>query len=434
MRTVNNHKHLLIGKQAPASVAGVTRISNALTSTATAAQLATPANIADGEIALVREDGAILGLGGTAGLATNTVSLKKLYMVQGQGPALPLIKTSLIYKDNKKFIKGKRYTVGVQQVSYIGYNAILDAGTIDALPNNDYIVRTNLKSNFSEFADKAIILLGSYSSGTSTTAEQVAYELTKNLIANTERQVNIPYLVERVTQDAAPTITTVALVTQKGSKTVTTTSTADFVVGDYIRFGNGNDNAIYKVTSLVTNTSYTLDIAYQGVDATFAIGAAEKVVPVFYGIRLTGLPVKFKEGVFRYQKSKWLTSIQNGGATQVADQTIASEGSGIYEQIAEDEWFYQLQEGFADSIVIQIPPVTFRKNVASTSSFTSTAGYAQIETQWSYSEGTDIINNPTAWLQVKFAIFDANSGAARANQLDVISDDLETWTGDTLPA
>jgi len=422
MRTVNNHKQLLIGK---ANRAGsYSYLSNFATSAASSATVATPATIAGGDVVVTREDGALVGPS-TTGLS----SAERLYFVQGQGSDKPLIKSALVYKAGLVASRGLLYTAGVQQVDYIGFNGGTGLGSIDPINNNPYIVRNSLKTNFYQFSDKEMHVIGDYVSDGSATQLKVATGLTKSLIVNSEKYVNIPFRAERVS-DGTFTAFANNVTVAKGSKTLTGNAAdiATLTVGDVLRIGGtGNDSPVYVVTALPTATTATLDIAWQDSTVTTVLAANVGVMTVVtaYGVKLTGLPqAKFRAGVFRYEKSKWLTTLQNGGSTEVTSPyVVANEGSGLYEQIAEDEWFYQLGEGFADSNTIQIPPVEFRKNVELTGT------YSSIEFQWKdIAGGTDIILNPTVFKQLKLAINDTT----RTGQLDAVADVIDAWLGGTI--
>lgn len=434
MRTVNNHKQLLIGK---ANRAGsYTYLSNAVTSAASTATVATPATIADGDIVIAREDGALIG---STTNAASIALLDRLYFIQGQGSDKPLIKSAAVYKAGMVASRGLLYTAGVQQVDYIGFNGATGLGSIDPINNNPYIVRASLKTNFYQFSDKEMHVIGDYVSDGSATQLKVATGLTKSLIVNSEKYVNIPFRAERVCDGTFTAFTIAAVTVAKGSKTVTGNATdiATVAVGDTIRIGGtGNTAPVYVVVAKPTTTTLTLDIAWQ--DSTVTTVAAANVgvmsVVTSYGVKLTGLPqAKFRAGVFRYEKSKWISTLQNGGSTEVTSPyVVANEGSGLYEQIAEDEWFYQLGEGFADSNTIQIPPVEFRKNVELTGT------YSSIEFQWKdIAGGTDIILNPTVFKQLKLAINTTLSGVpplpTRSGQLDVVADVIDNWLTATAP-
>lgn len=398
MRTVNNHKQLLIGKTSVVSTVTPLPAYNDPSSSGT---IATPSTLQDGEIVVTREDGAIVEEGVTTGIE----NLDRVYVVQGQGADKPLIKSALIYKGGITVSRGSYFNSGDQQVDYIGFNGGTSLGSIDAINSNAYIVRNSLKTNFYQFSDKEMHVIGDYVSDGSATQLKVATGLTKSLIVNSEKYVNIPFRVERV---ADGTFTAFAnnVTVAKGSKTLTGNA-ADIgalAVGDILRIGGtGDDAPIYVVTALPTATTATLDIAWQDSTVTTVLAANVGVLTVStaFGVKLTGLPqAKFRAGVYRYEKSKWLTTLQNGGSTPVTSPyTVANEGSGLYEQIAEDEWFFQLGEGFADSNTIQIPPVEFRKNVE------LTGEYVAIDFEWKdIAGGTDIILNPTVFKQLKLVV------------------------------
>lgn len=421
MRTVNNHKQLLIGKD---QEWGAYTFLSDIDDPSSTATVATPSTINDGDVVVTREDGALV-YGGTNSLET----ADRLYFVQGQGADKPLIKSALVYKAGVTAKRGLLYTPGVQQVDYIGYNGDTQLGSIDPINNNPYIVRNSLKTNFYQFSDKEMHVIGDYVSDGSATQLKVATGLTKSLIANSEKYVNIPFRVERVC-DGAFTGFANAVTVAKGSKTITGNA-ADIgllSVGDIIRLegdstlGVGDYSSVYVITAIPTATTATLDIAWQDATVTTVLAGDAGIVTgsSAFGVKLTGLPqAKFRAGVFRYEKSKWLTTLQNGGSTEVnSPYVVANEGSGLYEQIAEDEWFYQLGEGFADSNTIQIPPVEFRKNVD------LTGEYSCIDLEWKdIAGGTDILLNPTVFKQLRIA----ENLQSRTAQLETLAKTIEAW-------
>jgi hypothetical protein len=385
MRTVSNHKQLLISKPAYSYPANGTVFTEAL---------------ASGVVAVVDAENKV---------RNGAVTGDYFWIAQSQGAGLPIIKSAPIAKATAKaFVKN--YAVNTSQFDYIGFNGT--TGSIEFVADEPIIVRTSLKTNFYQFQDKEVHLIADANPDALSTEETVAKELTKSLIQNSEKQVNIPFTVGRVNSDAGAA-TTEAVTLVKGSKTAVTATGVDFAVGDYLRAGTTPISVVYKVVAK-SGGNLTLDIAYQGDSVTLAIAAAEVITEAnalagTFGIKLEGKDRKFQEGVFRYEANKWLTSIQ-GAANTIVSSTPAFEGSGTWKQVAEDEWFLQLQEGMHQSNLIQVPPVYMRKNVV------VGQAYDSVELEWSdIAGGTDILHNPVNFKALKVAF--AGNGAVGASTL-----------------
>jgi hypothetical protein len=167
------------------------------------------------------------------------------------------------------------------------------------------------------------------------------------------------------------------------------------------------------VVTAASANSITIDTAYQGATATVNV-YTNTVAPTSIGIQFTGLPqAKFAPNIFRYETSKFVTTATNFSTTEVVNAaTVPTEGTGVYEQIAEEEFFFQLGEGMHDNALIQIPPVTMRTNV-------STSGtYSIIDLEVSTQSGTmSFINNPMARKQIRVA-FDVSGGTTEYAELE----------------
>lgn len=419
MKTLNNHTQLLIGKNIAVAIATGTVV--------------TPSSLADGEIAVVDVDGKALS-------AATVTSKNEVYLVQGQGASKPLIKSAPIVKSGVFSYKAKAYSAGAEEVEYIGYNAVSNTGALAVITSNPYIIKSSIKSNTIEFADKEMFVIGDYVSTSTDTAQGIVTGLAKSLIANSEKFVNVPYKVERVSNGTFSASDNNVTVT-KGSKTITFAVAAEhstgtpYAVGDVIRLGStGSAGAatqpIYVITG-VSGLNLTLDVAYQGTSGTI-LAADSGVVTVItsYGIKLTGKAKAFQTNVLGYEKNKWVSHILNAGSTPVTITTAASEGSGRYEQVADEEYFYALAEGAYDSMTIQVPPVSIRANVELTGT------YPIVDIRWKSGSGTSIVSNSVAFKQLRLAF--NNSGGAIANwqankAVTGVVTVLDAWLS-TLPA
>lgn len=419
LQNVSNHKQLFIGTANP--------------SYPTAGTIATPDNLAAGVVAITTEDGVVLDASTAAAVATAN---RPIVVVQSQGSGKPLIKSASFSKSQLLVAKGKLYSGAAQQVSYVGYvSATTGTGTIE-LPGagTSVILRNTFKTNFFQFSDKLMESIVGYKITASDTTSSLVDYLVKYAIQDVQRYVNIPYAVERVnssTTEAAGTGTGTNIIFTKNSSQVTWTGTiTNLPVGTYFRLATGVTSAIYKVKEK-NATSLVLDTPYQGSTNTVAAVATLQVVtPVTtsgtagagWGIRFTGYPqTKFAPNIFRYETSKFVTTATNFGATTVNNAyVVPTEGSGVYEQIAEEEFFFQLFEGMHDANLIQVPPVTMRSNVELSGT------YSIIDLEVATQSGTmSFINNPIARKQVRIAI----NRQTRVNQLDTVADILEAALG-----
>jgi len=160
------------------------------------------------------------------------------------------------------------------------------------------------------------------------------------------------------------------------------------VVGDYLRIGtaagaNGavaQGSAVYLVTKIdslkvyldrpVTSVSGTYDDA-GGTTAVEVIPSATGLAAT-WGIRCTGIAISnFKPGVFNYRVVRFKLEPQNCGTTAVTYTTAASEGSGVYGQVAELEWFAQGNLG--KIFRVDTPPVTMHAQASSAKTYETIA-------------------------------------------------------------
>lgn len=409
LQNVSNHKQLLIAKN-------IERSANL------AGAIATPSLLADGEVVVTDLSGRILTITTAAESA-----VQKVVIVQGQGATKPLIKSTPITKQ-VLLARAKRYVAATQQISTVGYNGstgnIVNPGT-----GENIVLRNTFKTNFYQFSDKLMESVVGMKVASTDTIYTIADKLTKYAIQDVQAYVNIPYKVERVadgtktattSSTSTPTLkshvdvasgTTACTVSATNNSAVITFNAAaaiqavGFAAGDYIELSGIR----YKIASVAsisgssTTLNVTLDTAYQGATATIAAANVKfwnTSDETKVGIKFTGLPQRvFGVNTFRYETSKFVTSAMNFSTTEIVNAaTVGTEGSGVYEQIAEEEFFFQLAEGMHDNALIQIPPVTMRSNVETTGT------YSVLDIEFADQAGTmSFINNPVARKQVRIA-------------------------------
>lgn len=438
LQNVSNHKQLLIGKNNPTSP--------------TAGTVATPSSLADGAIAVTTIDGVILDTTSSAALSDTA----QVIFVQGQGSTKPLIKTAPFAKKDVIVAKGKLYAAAAQQVSTVGYDGST-GNIVNPGVGTSIILRNTFKTNFYQFSDKLMESIVGYKVTAADTIASLATKLQKRAIQDVQKYVNIPYKVELLSSNAGVANAATAgadfthLKFTKGSTLVVGTNGSGvemngsdeaidvLAAGYFLRAGTAVTSPTYLVNTVTSGTGttpagtplrITLDSPFQGDTTEIAVGSTEyitaaNVVAGNVGIKFTGLPQRlFGANTFRYETSKFVTTAQNFSTTEVVNAaTVPTEGSGVYEQIAEEEFFFQLGEGMHDNALIQIPPVTMRTNVETTGT------YSILDFEVNTQSGTmSFINNPIARKQIRLAI----NSATRADQLDEVADIVDAWLGTTL--
>tara|TARA_R110000751_G_scaffold237205_1_gene338281 strand:+ start:4731 stop:6035 length:1305 start_codon:yes stop_codon:yes gene_type:complete len=354
MFTTTNAKHVLVA-------GNVARTASASTDPNSADY------IANTELVIVSSSGIVLNT--TTVLTQDTVRLCQRSQDE-------VFYSPMITAKNIASYKGSAFTTDLEQISYLGYNGV--SGSIDAIASNDYLVRVIRQDTQAFLLNKEMLKFGAYRSLASTSEEAIAKGLTESLIANFARQTEREIRFERVCNDAGaiiPTGTGTAAVTA-GSTLVTFSVAVDnatgatlLLVGEYLRFGTAVTDPLYKIVSIdVPTETLTLDIPYQGVsNGAVANNTIERITAVLgaaadFGIKMTGLPLKFKRGVFAFTKVRFAITLADFGATTMTDSQAASEGNGTWQRSEELEWF--ASEGAHGKIErIGTPPPESKKDV-----------------------------------------------------------------------
>ena len=301
-----------------------------------------------GEVVAISTDGTIL-TASTAGAAT------ELVLVQGQGPSLPLIKSPVIKKSNITKAASKAYTAPAEQISYFGYNGA--AGTIDAINSNEYTLRVTFQEDTKTFGDKMNTIIANYISDSSASSAEVAFNLAAGLNKSASIYADVPLKAEVIT--GGGTILTagtgVSAIVTNGSKTVLYTAAEPLLLAAGVQAGSlvSLAGATYLVTNRVdvivsggTSTStVTLSMPFQGASATLAAGTTYatqagyySVTPSNVGIKITGLVRRFRAGVWKYYKVRFVVTANKAGATTITNSQAAYKGIGSGKEVQEIEW------------------------------------------------------------------------------------------------
>lgn len=235
------------------------------------------------------------------------------------------------------------YSAAVEKVDYIGYNGT--SGSIDVVPAaGNYKIGIKLIEESAAVQQAPLFKFVQYQATSTDGQLEVAAGLIKNAIANYKKEPEQRILFERVSNGTFGT--SVAAVTfTKGSNIISGTGigTAIAAVGVNTPVkvnATTTTTPVYLATYLTADTA-TLDVAFQGTTGSYA-AKVQTVAPTAWGIRMTGVPLDFREGVKGYFKSNWqVTLYEEWGDTILTNSSIASKGVGTYEEVAETEWFLE---------------------------------------------------------------------------------------------
>lgn len=346
MFTTTNAKHVLVAGNVARTAAASTDPNSA-------------SYLADGEMVIVSSAGTVL--------TSATVGAQdSIRIAQRSGDQI--FYSPMITGKNIASYKGSAYSSDLEQISYLGYNGV--SGAIDEITSNDYLVRIVRQDTQATYLNKEMLKFGAYRSLASTSEEAIAKGLTDSLVANFSREPEQEIKFERVSSGANTAATgTGTLTFTNGSTTVSASVDIDAVaaVGDYIRFGTALTDAVYEIVSMdiVANTA-VLDVAYQGTSGTLVVAnfkfvTAANVTAGDMGIKMTGVARKFKRGVFKFSKVRFVITLEDFGATTVTKSQEANEGNGTWERSQELEWFAsEAANGKVERI--GTPPPEFKKD------------------------------------------------------------------------
>lgn len=298
--------------------------------TATVGSLASPSSLADGEVVVTDAGNVILDI-------TSVLTADRVKLVQGRGSANPLFETATFSAAELYQYKGQAYEAPQQQVTYVGYDAVAGSGSFEVLNNNAYAMTLTFISDVTVpgIQGNYIPVTTWYQSDASATQAEVCNGLYALQVAQLAKFPYPVILSERVNSDVGTGTGQTATVT-KGSKTVTLTGATLLVAGDYIRFGTGVADPVYKVASQTNSgQNIVLDVPYQGDDATGV--ATERIDAATanaanFGIKLTGILQPFVLDSRPVDKVEFNVGIMNSqgaaSSTGVSTTQIATYGHG----------------------------------------------------------------------------------------------------------
>ena len=340
---------------------------------------AKPAGLIAGEIGAFTKGGARYVESGATTNEADALAGKEfiLYKKMADGT---LLRSEVLSTANVEKVILKIGVAATEKVEHFGYTG--STGSIEALDENFYRLRINLKEGYStnnhgtEMVKHAI-----YESDASATQAEVAIGLVGSGVSNFSREPKnasgdpaIKFkAICNIAASATNDLTNAATIT-KGSKSFTVATNLTYngasgtlAVGDFIRIAPdatvtdlATDNsttrnyAVYRVES-INSLTVTVDRPIDHMTAqTTILADADDAIQVItavsgaaadWGVVLLGQEQDFIVGKKAYVKADWVSTKENFGNTTYTATTAMSPGTAVYEQISEMEWFLQGNEG-----------------------------------------------------------------------------------------
>lgn len=326
-----------------------------------AGTLVTDANLPKGAIAVVDLGNRFL----TAAAYTALAPSAQVRIVQGKGVGKPMMKTPVLTKGTLA-ITTSAHKAALQQITAVGYN-----GTTGSLPvSNDTAFYIKLRKNDNDAANRSQpmpLFAGPVKTDANGTQEELAIALAISGTKNFADEPATNYVKFEVINDEAgvvPTGTTTTFTTVVGSKVVAINGTlTNVAVGDSIRLeGTTTSSAIYVVTAYTASTSITLDRAFTGTAGVYAIAntriiTAAAAALAEYGVIVTGIAAPFDVNKFRNYYANRFTISFSDEDTIITHLQGARNGSGVWQQVAMDEY---MSYGFEGQNEMLATPPTLR--------------------------------------------------------------------------
>lgn len=309
---------------------------------------ATSTYIADGEIVVLNSSGTELTPGDTV------TESPWIQIVQRSGSNL--VRTAVIDGRWVTAFNGQDGVAAQEQITFVGFNGT--SGDIDTTAEHR---RLTIEYTFDEELGSEQLQQRIYPhDGVTPSQDEIAETIARQINLDQATKVKAEILL-----DAAADPLSGNILVSNGSPTVTTVAdeTGNIAAGDYLRIGAEDTVTVgvYKVAA-VTTTTITLTMPYQGATATVLAantGNIDTAVAIVSdaGIKLTGLPLKFVVGFFKYLKTTFRVVLPSAdwGSTLITNSQTAGYGTGVYEQVAELEWFAIGEQGALNRTLVPLP-------------------------------------------------------------------------------
>lgn len=305
-----------------------------LTHTITAGTIASPSNIAQGEIVVTDLSNVVLD-------TTTILTVPYFKIVQGRGTGIPWIETKPLSVAQLTAYNIRPYQAKVQEVFYVGYNAVTNTGSFDVINNNYYDLEISFQEIWGQEASSLYIPTGGqYYSDATATEEEIVAGVYKNLVAQLSKFPKQVILAERVASAAGQATNDAGVTIPRISRSaVLPNISAAASVGDYVRLGAQSTDTlvVYKITA-ISGTTVTFDTAVQTdfTGTVYRVLAAD-IASGDMGIRLTGLNQVFILDSRPVSLVEFQVGLKNGGATPLVEQVGPFIGNGTYELCRQEE-------------------------------------------------------------------------------------------------
>jgi hypothetical protein len=356
-------------------------VSKASAALPVAATTVTDANLSQGSVVVADLGNNRLSIAAFAALPANG----QFRILQGLGTGRPLMKSPILTK-SKVLASVSKHVAAKQQVTVIGYN-----GTTGVLPtanNTSFFIKIRKRDNDAANRSQPMSLFaGPVRTDATGTQEELAFLLAVNGLKNFKNEPANGYLKFEVISDGAlAAIGATTLAATTGSRLVTYSAAHALVLGDLIFIAG----ATYKVAAVPSATTITLNFAFQGTTVTaLATGAIYATthglltVPTAFGVRLTGKPAPFNVNTFRDYYANRFTATFSDSSTLVSHMAGAFNGTGVWQQVAMDEYMSYGFEGENNQLAVPSTPRTQEVKIPGTGINTSlTSKYSTLTLAW----------------------------------------------------
>jgi hypothetical protein len=312
----------------------------------------------------------------------NSVPVTKLKLIKDRGENLPLQQVVLTLPSVATYT-GTAHVNAVEQVSYIGNNGTTGfISPLGPLEDNFFIIKLEHTPNSFIYGKRpASYKYGTYQSTTGDTALTICENLVKSLITNFRANRTTDWRVRsEVVSNAPINVAPVGLtnLTLTRYSKAAKYQGAPLAVGAAVRIpdpGTGTatvQTAVYTVVAVNTISQViTFNYAYQG-PSGLTLGSDCRVASGYLssdsGIKITGIKQKYDVNRWRqYDKVRFGIYLEGFVATPT-ETSAALDGTGVYEQVANDEYISWGDEG--QVFVDQVPPLFREQDAVSTASYT----------------------------------------------------------------
>jgi hypothetical protein len=302
-------------------------------------------------------------------------------ILQGLGAGLPLMKSPILTKA-KVMASVASHVEARQQITTIGYN-----GTTGALPTaNDTNFFIKIRKRDNDAANRSqpfSLFAGPVRTDLTGTQEELAYLLVRNGLLNFKDEPARHYLKFEAVSDA-PVGAAITGDVVYGVRNITNLS-APVLVGETLVITDATTglDATYVVESVVSATEAVLNYAYQGTTET---GAAvnQTTSGTNYGVRLTGIQAIFDVNKWRDYYANRFTATFSDSSTLVTHRQGAFNGTGMWQQVAMDEYLSYGYEGENNQLAVPSTPRTQEVKIPgyTTGATALTAKYSTLNLFW----------------------------------------------------